>query len=128
MPPVPSTALTAAKRQIVTFAALGSGPTCVFSARGNSDHRAFAAVWQPIRAQRFSTAPHGGRALTLLLFLGVPLPRRPDRCVTTARTATARPTGRLRSVTSLASGEAQTVAPSGEQVSRDSMSPGVGAE
>lgn len=39
------------------------------------------------------------------------------RCVTTGRTATARPTGHLPSVTSSALEEAQTAAPSGRQVS-----------
>lgn len=144
-PKISITPLTAAARQITlhlqpqarshlcgavfrVYAHTGLSVSGGVSTDGDADHRAFASVWQPIRAQRFTAAPHGGWALMLRLSLDVPLPCGPDRCVTTGRTATVRPTGRLPSVTSLASGEAQTAALSGEQVRGDSASPGVGAE
>ena len=92
---------------------------------GGADHRAFASLWGSARAQRLGATPEWRHVLTLppAWCLCPPLP---ERCATTGRTATASPTGRLPSVTGLASEGAQTAAPSGKQVSGDSASRGVG--
>lgn len=92
---------------------------------GGTDHRAFASLWGSARAQRLGATPEWRHVLTLppAWCLCPPLP---ERCATTGRTATASPTGRLPSVTGLASEGAQTAAPSGKQVSGDSASRGVG--
>jgi hypothetical protein len=74
-------------------------------------------LWHSVRAQRFTTTPCGRHPL-MLLPLDVFLPCYPQRCATTGRTATVKPTGHLPSVTSLALEEVQTVDPSGKQVSK----------
>lgn len=82
-----------------------------------------------------SCMPEGIRQSTLALSCPNPVPSGyffppllPQRYVTTGRIATVRPTGPLLSVTSLALEEAQTVVPSGKQVSGTSASLGTDAE